>query len=213
MDSQLALPPPPGALLDRLLDDLAGPGWSVQQGFVPDAVVDGLIAEAEALWGAGIFERAGIGQGDRRVIRPEIRSDRILWLEPEALPAAVVPYWAAIDALRQTLNRALYLGLRDFEAHLAVYPRGSFYRRHLDQHAATQHRWITCLLYLNRHWDPADGGQLRIYPDSRDDAFVEVWPEAGTFVCFRSDTILHEVRPTERERLSLTGWLRKERML
>jgi len=34
-----------------------------------------------------------------------------------------------------------------------------------------------------------------------------VLPVAGRLVCFRSDIIEHEVLPSKKERLSITGWM------
>ncbi|KAK7253518.1 hypothetical protein SO694_000011068 [Aureococcus anophagefferens] len=92
-------------------------------------------------------------------------------------------------------------------------------------------RHVTAILYLNEHWDEADGGALELYPDSVDDAAVqrvllgqagawapadernleaalaghrrvEVWPEAGTVVVFDS-RLVHTVRPAKRDRQAL----------
>ena len=56
-----------------------------------------------------------------------------------------------------------------------------------------------------------DGGQLRLYTDPAKGAagpFLDVFPQAGTVVIFRSADFWHEVMPSARVRLSLTGWLR-----
>ena len=34
--------------------------------------------------------------------------------------------------MKQRLNRALFLGLFEFEGHFALYPEGAFYRTHYD---------------------------------------------------------------------------------
>ncbi|MDZ4698325.1 MAG: 2OG-Fe(II) oxygenase [Rhodothermales bacterium] len=190
-----------------IVDAIATTGWSITPGFVPDAEIHRLLEAELALWREGAFRAAGIGAG-AAVERPEIRSDRIHWLDPLALPEAVVPYWERLAALRQELNRTLYLGLRGFEGHFAVYPAGAFYKRHLDQFKTAPHRTVSCILYLNQGWTPEDGGLLRIYPsDAPDDAGIDVVPRAGTFVCFLSDRVPHEVLPARRERFSLTGWM------
>lgn len=200
-----------GGQHDRIVTDLADCGWSVIPGFLSEELLAGMAREEQKLWEAEQFREAAIGRGDGRVLRPEIRSDRIFWLDPATLPPVTGIYWAMIDSLRVYINRTLYLGLRDFEAHYAIYPPGSFYQRHLDQHQRTPQRGITCLLYLNGAWSPADGGQLRIYaPDGDGERIVDILPEGGTLVVFRSDLIPHEVLPTRRERFSLTGWLRRE---
>lgn len=194
---------------ESVLTQVAERGWSVTPDFLLTEILDGLIEEEHALWEEGAFRQAGIGTGVAKVVRPEIRSDRILWLEPGNLTPQVTAYWQVIDALRVRLNREFFLGLNDFEAHFAVYPPGSFYKRHLDRHQQVRKRTISCILYLNRDWTADAGGYLRIYEGT--DGFethVDVLPEFGTFVCFRSDTVFHEVLPATRERFSLTGWLR-----
>lgn len=48
---------------------------------------------------------------------------------------------------------------------------------------------------------------MRLYlADGRE---LDVLPEAGTLVLFLSADLPHEVLPATRERLSLTGWLRR----
>ncbi|MEZ4699747.1 MAG: 2OG-Fe(II) oxygenase [Rhodothermales bacterium] len=196
-----------------IVEAIATTGWSISRGLLDGDVIDRMIEAELALWEAGAFRQAGIGAG-AAAMRPEIRNDRIHWLDAEALPEAVKPYWSLVDALRLEMNRSLYLGLRAFEAHYAIYPPGSFYKPHLDQFRHAPHRMISCILYLNRGWTPEDGGLLRIHPpDAPEHLFVDVLPEAGTFVCFRSDRIVHEVLPSRRERLSLTGWLHREKTM
>jgi SM-20-related protein len=195
--------------MEGIVEALATTGWCVLPQFCTESLVDRLVETERCLWDSGAFRPAGIGSG-KASVRPEVRRDRICWLDPDALPESVTEYWAFMEAFRLAANRSLYLGLRHFEAHFAVYPPGAFYRRHLDQFRDAPHRILSCILYLNRAWTPDDDGRLRIYPtDSPDGTFVDVLPRAGTFVCFRSDTIEHEVLPANRDRLSLTGWLRK----
>lgn len=194
-----------------LLDALAERGWFVQPGFVDAGYVCALRAEAERAWEDGDFRRARIGSGADRQLRPEIRSDHILWLDPARLTPLQRVYWNRIDVLRQTLNRRFFLGLQSFEAHLAVYPPGAAYERHRDRFRTTPARTISCLLYLNHDWTDADGGQLRIYESRTDgsERHVDLSPVGGTFVCFRSDTVEHAVLPARRPRYSLTGWLKR----
>jgi SM-20-related protein len=203
------------AVFDEIIDALVEPGWIVRQGLFPDDYLRELVAEVQSLWQAGDFRRAKIGQGDAQTVQTEIRSDFIHWLDPEQLTPLQQRYWDFIQQLRETINRTLYLGLVNFEAHFAVYPAGAYYKKHLDQFKTTQHRMVTCLLYLNEAWQAEDGGQLRIYDpaDPAGETHYEVLPTFGTFVCFRSDLIYHEVLPSRRERFSLTGWLRKEILL
>ena len=191
---------------EQIIDAIERTGWALVPDFVGPEEVTALLEEERALWEKEAFRAAGVGRGAETAVHPEIRGDRICWLDPDALPPAVSGYWRKVDRLRQCLNASFYLGLRDFEAHFAIYPPGTFYKKHLDQHRGTPKRAISCLLYLNSEWRKNDGGELRLYEG---DGFTDILPEGGTFVCFRSDTVWHEVLPTRRERVSITGWLRR----
>jgi SM-20-related protein len=198
------------APLARIADAIADPGWCVTPGFLSPEEVSALRVETEALGAQGAFRPAGIGRGQGLAVNPGVRSDQIHWLDPEPSGPAIRGYLTRLDALRQTLNRELFLGLADFEGHLAVYAPGSFYRRHLDQFHGVERRVLSCILYLNTGWQPADGGALRIYVDSADpERFAEIEPQGGTLVTFLSARFEHEVMPAQRKRLSLTGWFRR----
>jgi SM-20-related protein len=196
--------------LSTIAAQLAEEGWALTEEFLPATELVALAQEARQLWQQGDFKAAGIGRGSGFRIRPEIRGDSILWLEQDRLTPAQMKYWSEIEKLRQRLNQELFLGLREFEAHYAVYPPGACYRKHLDRFSTSDERAISCSLYLNFGWERQDRGQLRLYLRQDDpDAVVEISPQAGTFVIFRSDTIYHEVLPTSKERFSLTGWFKR----
>ncbi len=194
------------ALLERIIDDLASQGWSVNPAAVDPALVAALAAECRTRHAAGQLARAGIGQGEQYQLDDRIRGDHIQWLDAGASPL-VDQYLALLDALRAQLNRELFLGLEDYECHFALYPPGSFYQRHLDRFRSDDRRTVTTVFYLNADWLPEQGGALRM--ELRDGSPQEVLPAAGTLVVFLSDEFPHEVLPASRERLSITGWYRR----
>lgn len=149
---------------------------------------------------------AGIGKGAGRNVNPDIRSDFILWLEEPGLTKAQLAYLDRLEQLRLAVNASLQLGLFDFEGHLATYPVGSFYRRHIDRFRDDSLRTLTAILYLNRDWKEADGGLLRLYLDEENQ--LDILPQGGTLVTFLSNRFWHEVLPARRERMSLTGWFK-----
>jgi SM-20-related protein len=194
----------------RIVDGIAGPGWCVSPDFLSAAEVSALRGEAAALVAKDSFRPAGIGRGSGRAVNAGVRSDLIHWVEPEHSGPAVRRYLDRLESLRQALNRELVLGLEDFEGHLAAFAPGTFYRRHLDQFRGVERRILSCVLYLNGDWRPGDGGELRIYTDPSDPLrFEAVEPLGGTLVTFLSARFEHEVLPGRRERLSLTGWMRR----
>ncbi len=132
-------------------------------------------------------------------MRHDIRGDRIYWLDPEHPTPAQVVYWQVVNRLRRRLNETLFLSLHDTEAHLAIYPPGSFYQRHLDQPRGRAWRLITLMLYLNPDWHPDDGGQLDLSRPQTPDEGIDLLPAGGLLVGFRSDTIPQKCcRPAER---------------
>lgn len=184
-------------------------GWCVT-----DELVDGTDArllrdECRLIWTKNRFRQAGVGLGSSLRVRPEIRSDHVKWLEEGRRTPAQWRYVRTMEALRLALNERFYLGLFEFEAHFAVYPPGAFYARHFDQFKGARHRNVSAILYLNEDWDEADGGALRLYLGTGDDAqSVDVVPVLGRVAVFWSEQFEHEVLPAARERCSLTGWLR-----
>lgn len=193
----------------RLAEGLGQRGWAISRHFLHPTVVRALAAECRQRWRAGAFRPGRIGSGKALQLRPDIRGDHILWLDEAHLTPALRHYFDELERLRLAINQTLFLGLFSLEAHLTVYPEGAFYRRHRDQFRDHRERIVTCILYLNEHWRISDGGQLRLYPDERHaERAVQIWPRAGTLVIFLS-AIPHEVLPTRRERMSITGWFKK----
>lgn len=206
MTAHTADVPPTSAGADLIAQTIAAQGWCVMPDFVDTALLHALAAESELLWQARNFREARIGTGRTLAQDAEIRGDFILWLDNAALTPAQQGYTAQLDALRQTLNRQIFLGAFDTELHLARYPAGARYHKHLDRHAGSQARLLSCILYLNQDWVEEDGGQLRLYLEPT--RTLDVLPRGGTLVTFLSGDYYHEVLPARRARLSITGWMR-----
>lgn len=151
------------------------------------------------------WHQAAVGRQQQHTINTNVRSDRIHWLE-SAQPVER-SYLEVMDTLRHGLNRELFMGLFDYEAHLACYPSGAYYKKHLDAFKGRSNRILTTVLYLNPHWQASDGGQLVIYGE-RGQVLEEVLPTLGTMVIFLSDKFVHEVRVGMEPRYSITGWFR-----
>ena len=194
-------------VFEQICDNIADNGIAVSSDFLPAALVAALADDARRRDTAGAFRAAGIGSGAARVLDADMRGDRILWLDTGDVEPAVCAACVALDALRATLNATLFLGLVSFEAHYAIYPPGAGYRRHRDRFLDDDARVLSCVLYLNADWNALQGGALRIYCDGG--IKRDILPLAGTLVCFRSERFDHEVLPSTRERLSLTGWFKR----
>ena len=143
-----------------------------------------------------------------------------------------------------------HLGLSpEYTCQFAVYPgKGEGYNRHKDAFSVppvsstctktddddtdtteqsqsqpqpqSQSRQLTCLLYLNKDWVPANGGQLRVFThpgvhvEKGDEPFnfwgvngYDINPVFGRLVIFRSELVEHAVLPCFQERMALTFWV------
>lgn len=192
-------------IFTELADNLAEKGWAVTDVLFPADFLQELLKEEMLLFKSGKFKQAGIGKGSEHKVITEIRSDYVHWLDEENLSELQQQFWQQIQELKLYLNGEFFLGLKDVEFHFAVYPEGSFYKKHLDCFKRDSGRTITCVLYLNKHWEVGDGGELRIY---NNETYIDVKPMFGRFVCFKSDEIEHEVLSTQKERYSITGWMK-----
>ena len=197
-------------LLDHISQEIYSNSYVVVDNFVDEAFRMALLKEQNDLLNQGQFTKAAIGKGNQKQVRAEIRSDEVLWMDPTNLSPLQAIFWEKVAEVQQVLNRRCFLGLKSFEGHFARYPIGSFYKRHLDQFHAVPHRIVTLILYLNESWTEADGGQLRMYFPQEDgsERVEDVLPLGGRLVVFLSEEIPHEVLPTHKERISITGWLR-----
>ena len=197
-------------LLDHISAEIYQKSYVIVDDFVDEQFRAALLKEQIELVDQGEFRHAAVGKGGQKQVRTEIRSDEVLWMDGDELTPLQAAYWEKVDAVRQVLNQRCFLGLRSFEGHFARYPVGSFYKKHLDQFHAVPHRVVTVILYLNDSWTNEDGGALRMYFPQEDgsELIEDVLPLGGRLVVFLSGEIPHEVLPTNKVRISITGWLR-----
>ena len=204
--------------LQQQLDQITNHGYCVMDNFLSPSVIDTLASEVLVLQDSALLHAANTGRA-QTTVNTKLRGDSIFWLnEADASPAQRT-YFDEMERLRSGLNQHLYLGLDVLESHLALYPIGAGYQKHLDRFKANDNsqlpqRQISCILYLNKDWLEEDGGYLRLYLNADDatDGIVatasslDIAPIAGRLVMFLSDTFYHEVMPANRARMSLTGW-------
>lgn len=199
-------PLPMSTCFERVVDDLASCGWSVQAQALPSALVAGLAAQCKRLWQTEVLTPAAVGPLGEELVIPSIRGDYTRWLDDCPPCAENDQFLLLMEALRVVLNRGLFLGLDSFETHYALYPPGAGYRKHVDRFQDNPLRTVSVVAYLNQSWQPGDGGELRLHLplEQRDIA-----PLGGSLAVFMSDRIVHEVLAAHRERASLVGWFRR----
>jgi len=192
--------------LPLLLDTLNHQDYAVIADFFSPEQVACWRDDARSALQQGLFAEARVGAGNSLQREASIRRDEILWLDPAEANAAQKSYLDFLEQLRLALNAQFMLGLFAVECHYAHYQIGSFYKKHLDRHLHSRERVVSVISYLNDNWSEDDGGELRLY--LKDGDTLDVKPQPGTLVCFFSEALPHEVLPVNRERISLTAWLR-----
>jgi SM-20-related protein len=190
------------------LQNLADKQWCQLEGFFAPSLVQSLYQEAQNRWNQGQFQAAKVGRSQEQTRAAEIRSDSTAWIDLQ--DPFFKEFSEQIRILKSELNQALFLGLQDFECHFTRYSEGQFYDEHIDQPRIKSplhgQRVISFVLYLNPEWKPEFGGQLVIRLNSQE---IQIFPESGRAVLFRSDTVPHAVLPAYQDRWSLTGWFRR----
>ncbi|MFY7697826.1 MAG: 2OG-Fe(II) oxygenase [Legionella sp.] len=179
-------------------------GYCLIDNFLSSENYQQLMTECTAAEIHGAFNKAKIGNNSTARVNQSIRRDAIAWLNEDT--AGNQAFFAAIELVRKALNQDLYLGLVEFESHYALYQPGDFYKKHIDQFKNEKTRRISCVYYLNHHWQPGDGGELTLYSEENIE-IVTLPPLGNRLICFCSE-LPHEVHITHKKRYSIAGWLR-----
>ncbi len=191
-------------MLDQILEDIDTQGWSLASNFISDSELTSINNYFDEH--KSEFVAAKVGQGQQKLRNEEIRGDYTLWLDPLIPHKTFLSVTQKLDDLQNHLNQKFFLGLKDFEYHLAYYPASYFYRRHVDAFEKGSSRIISFIMYLNSSWQDTEGGELVIY-DREGKTLKKVTPAPGLMVCFLSHDFPHEVLTCQKERRSLTGWM------
>ncbi|MCF8238046.1 MAG: 2OG-Fe(II) oxygenase [Saprospiraceae bacterium] len=194
------------SLFETLIEGVLADQFASASSFLSPDLVAGLRANLQSRLQSGNMHPAGIGRAIGHQTDASVRGDLISWLDDHPDDSFEKEFLAAIQKFMDYLNQTCYTGLNAMEFHYAIYGPGSFYLRHKDQFRSDSGRRFSIVTYLNEDWLPIDGGALVLYPEN---AGPQVYfPEGGRMTFFRSDVVEHEVLPTLRPRMSLTGWLK-----
>ena len=191
-------------LYEQLIQGLLDKDFeSVDNWLEPEELV-GLRKSLLAHYDNAHFYTAGIGNKDNLQTLEKIRNDRIRWVDPLLANPCEKKFFEKIQGFVAYLNRTCYTGITSFEFQYAVYTKGSFYKKHVDQFQNDGRRQFSIVFYLTENWEEGDGGELLLYAGKH---VTKIEPIPGRMVFFKSD-IPHEVLTSHHERLSLTGWMK-----
>ena len=195
---------------ERIVNSLAATGWYVGESIFTAELSARLAQRVRLLADTHELHSARVGHNIGVQAKLALRSDDTRWLAHAPDDGSERDAVSSVNALRAHLNEALFIGAQEAELHFARYARGAFYRTHRDRFRDDDARLVSLVFYLNDEWPDDAGGELVLYADDDSGTVItRVQPRAGTMVCFLCDRFPHEVLPANRERYSLTGWLRR----
>ncbi|WP_242203189.1 2OG-Fe(II) oxygenase [Aestuariivivens insulae] len=193
-------------LYERIISDIANQQYCIVDHFFTNEEVhllrEGLLKafEKEA------FKKAAIGNRLNETLERSIRGDIIFWMDEAKATDDEALFFNKINDFIAYLNKTCFLGILHKEFHYAIYPKGTFYKKHIDTFQNDDRRKLSFVCYLNEEgWEPAYGGELVLYLNEGE---KRIYPLPGRVVIFESQVIEHEVKPVNKKRLSITGWLK-----
>lgn len=193
---------PYDTLIDSYLDNRVG----IDPGFLSETLSNGLHQNILQLQQDELMTDAGIGNESIKDVHQIWRGDKIYWLDKKHDNTYEQDFLLLVEGFIEHLNSTCYTGINGYEFHYALYEEGSFYKRHRDQFKNDSNRKFSLINYLNENWLEEDGGQLLVY---QDETVQKILPHSQTAVFFKSDEMEHEVTKANRQRMSITGWLKR----
>lgn len=190
-------------LIESFIKDNVG----IDNHFISDELSQHLKQNLLELLKQNKLKEAGTGNNVLVSHDKAVRSDLIYWLDRAHNNEYENDFFDQIDDFVKYLNRSCFAGINGYEFHYSLYEVGSFYQKHLDQFNNNPSRKYSMISYLNDDWQESDGGQLMIYQNYNN---KKVSPTQGKTVFFKSNELQHEVLVTQKQRLSITGWLKRD---
>lgn len=193
---------------EKIIEDLLTQKYSITDTFFEASEIEILRAATLRKLEEDQFKKAAIGNRTNEVIAKKIRGDFILWMDEQKADTTEKVFFEKINSLVNYLNKTCFMGILHKEFHYAVYPKGTFYKRHLDTFQNDSRRKLSVVCYLNEeNWLKSNGGELVIYTSKSSEETI--YPLPGRMVIFESQLLEHEVKEVKNDqRLSITGWLK-----
>lgn len=199
-------------LYERIISDIASQKYSIVEDFFSKNEVQLLRQSLLQKHEEEAFKKAAIGNRLNETIEKSIRGDVILWIDETTANQTEQLFFNKMNDLIHYLNTTCFFGILHKEFHYALYPVGTFYKRHIDTFQNDDRRKLSFVCYLNEDgWLPENGGELTLYLNNSQDSEITektIYPLPGKVVIFESQIIEHEVKLVHKERLSITGWLK-----
>lgn len=192
-------------IFNTLIDSFTSGRVGIADDFLNRSLALHLKNNLTALYQRNSMKSAGTGNDTLVAHNLLVRSDKIYRLDRAHNDPYENDFFDLMDCFVSYVNRTCYTGITGYEFHYALYEKGSFYKKHLDQFQNNGSRQYSMIMYLNVGWEKNDGGELRIYHQN---SFENIEPLNGKSVFFKSSELEHEVMLAHKPRMSITGWLK-----
>ena len=198
------------SLYEQIISDIGTQRFSIVEDFFTSDEVLLLRQSLMEKYEEDAFKKAAIGNRFEETIEKSIRGDVILWMDEYKVNTGESVFFNKIAHLVSYLNKTCFMGILQKEFHYAIYPKSTFYKRHIDTFQNDDRRKLSFVCYLNEDgWLPENGGELVLYLNKNGEEVEKViYPFPGRVVIFESQIIEHEVKPVHTKRFSITGWLK-----
>lgn len=193
-------------IFNTLIESFIENNVGVTKNFLNPSLAAQLTANLLHLYSENKLKAAGTGNGAVAVLDNSVRGDMIYWLDRQNNNPYEIEFFDLMDNFVAYLNSTCFTGITGYEFHYTLYEPGRFYKKHVDQFKNNSSRQFSMITYLNENWQDDDGGELCIY---HDDIIEKILPQNGKSVFFKSNQLAHEVLPSHKPRLSITGWLKR----
>jgi SM-20-related protein len=134
---------------ERIIEDILAQKYSLVEDFFTHNEVLELRQSLLNKHEEDRFKKAAIGNRVNEIIIKSIRGDDILWIDELKANEAEMLFFNKINSLVNYLNKTCFLGILHKEFHYALYPTGTYYRRHLDTFQNDDRRKLSFVCYLN----------------------------------------------------------------
>ncbi|UKT62180.1 2OG-Fe(II) oxygenase [Pedobacter mucosus] len=192
-------------IFDCLINSFIEDNIGIADNFLSISLAANLKENLNLLFKSNKLLSAGVGNNQIITQNKLIRSDVIYWLDRKHNNQHENAFFDLMDKFIFYLNSTCYTGITGYEFHYTLYETGAFYKKHIDQFQNNGSRQYSMVMYLNADWKIEDGGELCIY---QNDEQLNISPSNGKSVFFKSSDLAHEVLVTNKQRMSITGWLK-----
>jgi len=192
-------------IFNTLVDSFVENKIGIAENFLSESLSLHLKENLIALYSKKLLQVAGTGNDAGFRQNNKFRTDIIYWLDRKHNNVYENSFFDLMDSFVSFLNKTCYTSIISYEFHYALYEKGSFYKKHVDQFKSNDSRQYSMIMYLNNEWKENDGGELCVHHKNR---FENISPIGGKTVFFKSSELEHEVLTSNKPRMSITGWLK-----